>query len=711
MAKKKKITGGAGARRVVVSQAGASASASSSSAASNSNSNDERKRKNEIGNAEKSIEKMTISGSTASATTATDAAGAGAKDPFAKFDAAALDMCEKAMELDPSDPQVSKMLRGALKLVTSKSGNAYLTISSTLFGYAVRNCLPELADQYEMLMEERGGGSTGFVRDVMASLKAIEDDKINNTAKKMAHERAVFYSTILQDHEKAKAAFEEAIKQLDEENETINNSNGNSNDNNAEVSESGLGSSAASASSTTVEEEEANAMTKEFKKDEMISLRYHYANFCDRIGDQEKAESLFRSVVSLNPNHVLAINNLATILIEKKTDDSYDEAETLLKKAQEISPGFPAYNLACIASLRRLHADCENYLHEALSTNGIPSSQDLLEDNDFENVRKESWFQRIVDHMSSLEKETEREDNEDQDEPRMLVINPALVDYYNFSVKGKTKIHNVRIYMGSGGGKGATTGSSLWNAAMVTMRYLETRNCSESEKNMLEGKRVLDLSAGTGLIGIVCAKLGARVTMTDIGEAQIELMARNVEANGMVVAVDGDPIPYKSVQVVPLGWKKHSEIEAELSTSASSSSSENEGEAKKYNIQSEFDIIVASDLLYIAIRETLQDELVETIERYCKNTANEGESNPKEAIVCFEERSLLKEKELVEYLSATLESKNGLHENELDEEDLCLDDVKIANKNSDGEELGLQDMFASADQEVTIRLIQYISKE
>lgn len=56
-------------------------------------------------------------------------------------------------------------------------------------------------------------------------------------------------------------------------------------------------------------------------------------------------------------------------------------------------------------------------------------------------------------------------------------------------------------------------------------------------------------------------------------------------------------------------------------------------------------------------------------------------------------------------------SKCNLIENELDEDEICMDDIKASNENPNGEEFGLQNMFASVDQDVTIRLIQYVSKD
>jgi release factor glutamine methyltransferase len=47
----------------------------------------------------------------------------------------------------------------------------------------------------------------------------------------------------------------------------------------------------------------------------------------------------------------------------------------------------------------------------------------------------------------------------------------------------------------------------------------------------MEGKKVLELGAGSGLISVVAGKKGARVTATDINEAAVENVRRNAGLN------------------------------------------------------------------------------------------------------------------------------------------------------------------------------------
>lgn len=68
-------------------------------------------------------------------------------------------------------------------------------------------------------------------------------------------------------------------------------------------------------------------------------------------------------------------------------------------------------------------------------------------------------------------------------------------------------------------------GLALWPAAIALAHELGERS--------LNGRRVLELGAGTGLPGIVAATLGARVLQTDRNAAALVVCGRNAARNGV----------------------------------------------------------------------------------------------------------------------------------------------------------------------------------
>ena len=83
--------------------------------------------------------------------------------------------------------------------------------------------------------------------------------------------------------------------------------------------------------------------------------------------------------------------------------------------------------------------------------------------------------------------------------------------------------------------------STVWDAARVFCAYL----CSLSEGYWMN-KRVLEVGAGTGFCGIVCAMLGARVTLTDLPEG-VPVILENCRQNGV------------QCEVMALPWGLHAE--------------------------------------------------------------------------------------------------------------------------------------------------------
>ncbi|XP_053321378.1 protein N-lysine methyltransferase METTL21A-like [Spea bombifrons] len=156
----------------------------------------------------------------------------------------------------------------------------------------------------------------------------------------------------------------------------------------------------------------------------------------------------------------------------------------------------------------------------------------------------------------------------------------ALVPYEESGVHGLKKFHNseatyhfanhsVRIRQNW---KELGVAAVVWDAAVVLCMYLETGAVD------LNGRSVIELGAGTGLVGIVAAMLGARVTITD-REVALDFLTMNVRENLSSELQD-------KVSVTPLTWGKSLE---NFST---------------------FDVIVGADIIYL---EETFPELLKTI--------------------------------------------------------------------------------------------------
>ncbi|XP_041668098.1 protein-lysine methyltransferase METTL21D isoform X1 [Cheilinus undulatus] len=79
-------------------------------------------------------------------------------------------------------------------------------------------------------------------------------------------------------------------------------------------------------------------------------------------------------------------------------------------------------------------------------------------------------------------------------------------------------------------------GCVVWDAAIVLSKYLETKQFYEpsSGVNAWADRKVLELGAGTGVVGLMAATLGAQVTVTDLEDLQT-LLRLNIQENWALV--------------------------------------------------------------------------------------------------------------------------------------------------------------------------------
>ncbi|XP_066492472.1 protein N-lysine methyltransferase METTL21A [Tiliqua scincoides] len=108
----------------------------------------------------------------------------------------------------------------------------------------------------------------------------------------------------------------------------------------------------------------------------------------------------------------------------------------------------------------------------------------------------------------------------------------ALVPYEDTALWGLQKLHkSSSVYRFANhtiqitqNWKQLGVAAVVWDAAVVLCTFLEMGSID------LRGRLVIELGAGTGLLGIVAALLGAHVTITD-RKAALDLLELNVQAN------------------------------------------------------------------------------------------------------------------------------------------------------------------------------------
>uniref|UniRef100_A0A1D1YXL5 Methyltransferase-like protein 21B n=1 Tax=Anthurium amnicola TaxID=1678845 RepID=A0A1D1YXL5_9ARAE len=72
------------------------------------------------------------------------------------------------------------------------------------------------------------------------------------------------------------------------------------------------------------------------------------------------------------------------------------------------------------------------------------------------------------------------------------------------------------------------TGAVMWDSGVVLGKFLE--NAVDLGRLLLQGKKVIELGSGCGLVGCMAALMGARVILTDLPD-RLRLLKKNVELN------------------------------------------------------------------------------------------------------------------------------------------------------------------------------------
>ncbi|KNE61729.1 hypothetical protein AMAG_06531 [Allomyces macrogynus ATCC 38327] len=89
---------------------------------------------------------------------------------------------------------------------------------------------------------------------------------------------------------------------------------------------------------------------------------------------------------------------------------------------------------------------------------------------------------------------------------------------------------------------GGTTGLKTWPASLSMAEYLLIH------PDLIRGKAVVELGSGVGVLGLVCARLGAaRVTLTDVNASVLSVLEQNVDRFWKRTALSAAPIEIHSL--------------------------------------------------------------------------------------------------------------------------------------------------------------------
>ena len=134
------------------------------------------------------------------------------------------------------------------------------------------------------------------------------------------------------------------------------------------------------------------------------------------------------------------------------------------------------------------------------------------------------------------------------------------------------------------------TGLNVWDGALLLAYYLQSNAAS-----VVDGKTIVELGSGCGLVGIAAAVLGAReVILTDLSYT-LPLLRGNIEYNRHVVSEKCERI-----ECIECDWFKASSIK----------------KFPSFGTNSSIDIILAADCVWL---EELVKPFLGTLSRLCSN--------------------------------------------------------------------------------------------
>lgn len=146
--------------------------------------------------------------------------------------------------------------------------------------------------------------------------------------------------------------------------------------------------------------------------------------------------------------------------------------------------------------------------------------------------------------LNVIVRDAEGADQDNASKKAPLLALPSKMFDINVN-KGRFSIQGVTLTVDEVGNAGKGTGLTTWDGSVVLAKYLE-----HARMNDVRGKRIVELGAGTGLVGISAALMGARETvLTDL-----EYTMANLEHNVAVTMAKASSIHGASITTKVLDW-------------------------------------------------------------------------------------------------------------------------------------------------------------
>ena len=93
----------------------------------------------------------------------------------------------------------------------------------------------------------------------------------------------------------------------------------------------------------------------------------------------------------------------------------------------------------------------------------------------------------------------------------------------------------------------------VWDAGLVLAYFLEKNQEALGFSNEEKPLHVVDVGAGTGVVGLVAASLGANVTLTDLPRI-IPFLEEGIEANSTLFCATNSKSLDSFIRTIPLSW-------------------------------------------------------------------------------------------------------------------------------------------------------------